>query len=164
LVADLSAPPALTVVRWTAPDRLDDILDMVRSAFAGLEPPSGVLNETVADLAARQRAGIVLVAQTGTAFVGSLFCEHKGDALYLTRMASAPAWRKSGIGRALLEAAKDEARRLGLKRLTLRVRVTLPGNLAYFKRAGFVVTGEGQEAGRTPYITMERALEPAGAG
>jgi GNAT superfamily N-acetyltransferase len=159
----VGAQPAFTVVRWTAPDRLEDVLALVHSAFAGFEPPSGVLNETVADVAARQRAGIVLVAQAGTDFVGSLFCQPKGDALYLTRMASAPARRKSGIGRALLEAAKEEARRLGLTRLTLRVRVTLPGNLAYFKRAGFVVTGEGQDPGRTPYITMERVLEPAAA-
>ncbi len=159
----MNKPPAFTVARWTSPDRLDDILALVHSAFAGFEPPSGVLNETVADVAARQRNGLVLVAQAGSDFVGSMFCETKGDAFYLTRMATAPAWRKSGIGRALLQAAHDEARRLGLKRLTLRVRVTLPGNLAYFKRAGFVETGTGQDPGRTPYITMERVLDLAGA-
>ena len=62
-----------------------------------------------------------------------------------------------------MQAADDEARRLGLMRLALRVRITLPGNLAYFKRAGFVETGTGQDPGRTPYITMERALKLAGA-
>jgi GNAT superfamily N-acetyltransferase len=155
--------PAFKISRWTSADRLDDILAMVHSAFAEFQPPSGVLDETVADLAARQRNGIVLVAQVGDEFVGSLFCERKGDALYLTRMVSAPAWRKAGIGRALLQAAEGDARRLGVSRLTLRVRVTLPGNLAYFKRAGFVETGAGQDPGRTPYITMERVLEPAGA-
>jgi predicted N-acetyltransferase YhbS len=158
----MRAPAGFTISRWTSPDRLDDILAMVHAAFAGFQPPSGVLNETVTDLAARQRAGIVLAAQSGTEFVGSLFCEQKGDALYLTRMASAPAWRKSGIGRALLATADDEGRRAGAKRLTLRVRVTLPGNLAYFKRAGFIETGTGQEPERTPHITMERVLEPAG--
>ena len=159
----MAASSAFTISRWTSSERLDDLLAMVHAAFAGFEPPSGVLNETVGDLAARQRAGFVLVAQAGHHFVGSLFCERKGDALYLTRMASAPAQRKSCIGQALLNAAIDEARRLGLKRLTLRVRITLPGNLAYFKRAGFIETGTGQDPGRVPYITMENVLEPAGA-
>lgn len=153
----MNAPP-FTVVRWTAAERLDELLAMIHSAFAAFEPPSGVLDETVADLARRQRDGMVLVAQAGGAFVGSVFCEVKGDALYLTRMAAAPARRNAGIGRALLRAAVGEARRLGLKRLTLRVRVTLPGNLAYFKRVGFIETGTGQDPGRTPYITMERVL------
>jgi predicted N-acetyltransferase YhbS len=159
----VAAPSAFTIARWTSSERLDDLLAMVHAAFAGLEPPSGVLSETVADLAARQRAGFVLVAQAGNIFVGSLFCEPKGDALYLTRMASAPARRKSGIGQALLNAAINEARSFGLTRLTLRVRITLPGNLAYFSRAGFIETGKGQDPGRVPYITMERVLEPAGA-
>ena len=156
----MRATPAFTISRWTSPERLDDIMAMVHSAFAEFQPPSGVLSETAANLAARQRSGFVLVAQTGDEFIGSLFCELKGDALYLTRMATAPARRKAGIGRALLKAADDEARRLGLKRLALRVRVTLPGNLAYFSRAGFAETGAGQDPGRTPYISMERKLVP----
>ena len=158
----MAEPSAFTITRWTSTARLDDLLAMVRAAFAGVEPPSSVLSETVADLAARQLAGFVLVAQAGQNCVGSLFCERKGDALYLTRMASAPARRNSGIGQALLSAAADQARSLGLKRLTLRVRVTLPGNMAYFKRAGFIETGKGQDLGRVPYITMENVLEPAG--
>jgi GNAT superfamily N-acetyltransferase len=158
----MTTSPAFTVTRWTSPDRLGDILAMLHSAFAGLQPPSSILNETVANLAASQRNGFVLVARAGHDFVGSMFCETKDDALYLTRMASAPAWRKLGIGRALLKAADGEARGLGLKRLTLRVRVTLPGNLAYFTQAGFVAIGTGQDPGRTPYITMQRLMDGAG--
>lgn len=161
-MADLAEPAAFTISRWTSNERLDEIMALVHSAFGGLQPPSGVLSETTDDLAVRQRNGFVLVAQSGGEFVGSLFCESKGAALYLTRMATAPAWRNKGVGRALLQNADDEARRLGRTRLTLRVRVTLPGNLAYFKRAGFAETGAGQDPGRTPYISMERVLLPAG--
>jgi len=159
----MNALPAFTISRWTGTDRLGDILNMIHSAFAGFDPPSGVLDETVADIAACQRAGFVLVAQSGKEFVGSMFCECKGDALYLRRLAAAPAWRKRGVGRALLKTAEDEARHIGAKRLTLRVRVTLPDNLAYFKIAGFGQTGEGQDPGRTPYTIMERVLIPSGA-
>jgi predicted N-acetyltransferase YhbS len=160
----MTAPTAFRIHRWTTSERLGDIMAMIHTAFAGFEPPSGVLNETVADLATRQRDGLVLVAQAGERFIGSVFCARKGDALYLTRLACAPDWRRRGVGRALMAAAESEARAGGAARLTLRVRVTLPDNLAYFARAGFAVTGEGQEDGRTPFYTMERRLSsPPGA-
>lgn len=146
------------VRRWTAPERLDDIMAMVHAAFAGLQPPSGVLKETTADLAARQRDGFVLVAMADGDFVGSLFCAEKDGSLYLTRMATRPDWRRRGVGRSLMAAAEGEARGLGLPKLLLRVRKTLPDNLAYFKTFGFVVTGEGQEGGRTPFDVMEKVL------
>ncbi|MEP7029923.1 MAG: GNAT family N-acetyltransferase [Pseudolabrys sp.] len=154
----MSAHAAYTISQWTSAERHDDIMAMVHAAFGEFQPPSSVLNETAADLAARQRDSVVLVAQTGGEFIGSVFCAPKGDALYLTRLAAAPRWRKAGVGGALLQAAEAQARELGAKRLTIRVRVTLPGNLAYFKRAGFIETGTGQDPGRTPYITMERVL------
>jgi len=149
---------AVDVRPWRSPDRLDDIMAMVHASFVEFTPPSGVLKETAADLAQRQRDGVVLVAMAGDAFVGSVFCARKGDALYLTRMATHPAWRRRGIGTALMRAAEAEARAAGLPKLLLRVRKTLPGNLAYFSKFGFAVVGEGQEGGRTPFDVMERTL------
>jgi len=52
-----------------------------------------------------------------------------------------PAWRRRGIGRALLEAAADEARRRGARRLTLRVFTPNVGARALYDSAGFVVEG-----------------------
>jgi predicted N-acetyltransferase YhbS len=148
----------VTIQRWTSPERLDEIMGMVHAAFDGFTPPSGVMKETAADLAKRQRDGFVLVAMDGGGFIGSLFCAVKDNSLYLTRMATRPDLRGSGVGRALLHAAQDEARRMGLPKLSLRVRKTLPGNLDYFARFGFVVVGEGQEDGRTPFDVMEKVL------
>jgi ribosomal protein S18 acetylase RimI-like enzyme len=155
----MTAPAAFSIRRWTASGRLGDIMAMIHDAFGGLVPASGVLKETVAGLAARQRDGFVLVAQAGERFIGSVFCARKGDALYLTRLATAPDWRRRGVGRALMAAAESEARAGDATRLTLRVRVTLPGNLDYFRKLAFIVTGEGQEDGRTPFYTMERRLD-----
>ncbi|MGC1694614.1 MAG: GNAT family N-acetyltransferase [Pseudolabrys sp.] len=154
----MAAPPVFTVSRWTTADRLGDIMAMIYAAFGAFEPPSGVLKETVADLAARQRDGLVLVAQAGERFIGSLFCACHSDALYLTRLATAPDWRKRGVGRALIAVAESEARASGVMRLTLRVRKNLPGNRAYFERFGFAVTGDGADPGRPPYDAMELRL------
>jgi predicted N-acetyltransferase YhbS len=158
----VGASPAFTVSRWTSAVRLGDIMAMIHVAFGAFEPPSGVLKETVADLAARQRDGLVLVAQNGERFIGSLFCARQSDALYLTRLATTPDWRRRGVGRALIAAAESEARASGVMRLTLRVRKNLPGNRAYFERLGFIVTGEGADPGRPPYDAMERLLVAAG--
>jgi ribosomal protein S18 acetylase RimI-like enzyme len=117
-----------------------------------------VLKETTDDLAQRQRDGFVLVAMSGEDFIGSMFCAVKDNSLYLTRMATRPDLQNRGIGRALMQAAEDEARRMRLPKLSLRVRKTLPGNLAYFSKLGFVVVGEGQEGGRTPFDVMEKPL------
>jgi GNAT superfamily N-acetyltransferase len=149
---------AYSIKRWTSAERLDDIMAMVHAAFAHFTPPSGVLKETAADLAKRQREGFVLVAMEGDAFIGSVFCAEKDGSLYLTRMATRPELQRHGVGRALLQAAEDEARRSSLPKLLLRVRQTLPDNLAYFEKHGFVVIGEGQEGGRTPFHIMEKRL------
>jgi predicted N-acetyltransferase YhbS len=147
-----------SIQRWTSSERLDDIMAMVHAAFDGFTPPSGVLKETAADLAQRQRDGFVLVAMEGDDFIGSIFCAEKDGMLYLTRMATRPDLQRRGIGRALLAAAEIEARGLGLPTLMIHVRKTLPGNLAYFSKLGFVVVGEGQEGGRTPFDVMEKPL------
>lgn len=149
---------AFSIGRCSDPNRLGDILAVVHAAFAEFQPPSSVLMETVSDVEARLRAGPIIVAQSADGFVGSLFCAHNGDVLYLTRLATLPSWRGRGIGAALLAVAEREARGLGAKRLTLRVRTNLPDNQRYFERAGFAVTGEGQDQGRPPYFTMQRDL------
>ena len=134
------------------------ILALVHEAFGVLTPPSGALNETIDDVAARFKAGPVLIAQADGELVGSLYCALKDGGFYLTRMAVRPDRQKQGIGRALLKAAEAEARTLGVQKLTLRVRLNLPENRAYFERAGFRVTGQGQDPGRPPYDAMERRI------
>jgi len=153
--------PVFAVSRCADVERRGDILRLVHAAFGRLSPPSGALNETIDDVAARFAAGPVLIAEANGELIGSVYCTIKGDGLYLTRMAVAPARQKQGVGRALLKAAEDEARRLGARKLTLRVRLNLPDNRAYFERAGFTVTGQGQDPGRPPYEAMERPLAPA---
>ena len=149
---------AVAVSRCAGAAQFAAILALVHEAFGRLTPPSGALNETLDDVAARFKAGPVLIAEADGAFVGSLYCAPKGGGLYLTRMAVRPDRQKQGIGRALLMAAEAEARALGAQKLTLRVRVNLPENRSYFERAGFRVTGQGQDPGRPPYEAMERRL------
>ena len=154
----MSAP--VVISRCADAGQFAAILALVHAAFGGLTPPSGALKETIDDVAARFAAGPVLLAQADGELVGSLYCALKDGGLYLTRMAVRPDRQKQGLGRALLTAAEAEAHALGVPRLTLRVRLNLPDNRAYFERAGFRVTGRGQDPGRPPYDAMERPIVP----
>ena len=147
-----------SVARWRSADRLDELLAVVHAAFAGFDPPSSVLRETVADVAARQRDGLIIVAQADGAFIGSVFAAPKDGSLYVTRLAVLPAWRNRGVGAALMTAVENEARAAQCAKITLRVRISLPGNRAYFEKLGFAVIGRGQDDGRPPYDAMERLL------
>lgn len=148
----------IVVSRCTDETRGCDILALVHEAFGRLTPPSGALDEMLDDVAARFRAGPVLIAQENGELVGSVYCALKDGGLYLARMAVRPDRQNRGIGRALLAAAEAQARALGVRRLTLCVRLNLPANRAYFERAGFRVVGQGQDPGRPPYDAMERRI------
>ena len=97
-------PSGIAVTRCADDSRRGDILALVHEAFGGLSPPSGALNETIDDVAARFAAGPVLIAEAGGELIGSVYGAVKEGGLYLTRMAVRPDWQKCGVGRALLKA------------------------------------------------------------
>ncbi|MDR3406987.1 MAG: GNAT family N-acetyltransferase, partial [Methylovirgula sp.] len=81
-------------------------------------------------------------------------------ALYIGRVSVAPGWRGRGIARALLAAGEAEARRRGLERMTLRVRLALEDNQRLFAGFGFAPVGQGAHPGyRQPtFLVMEKRL------
>ena len=127
-----------------------------------IDPPSSALKETAADFAARLKDETCFVVEADGRLIASIFCAADGDALYVGRLAVAPAFRRRGIASALVEAAKDEARRLDLKRVTLGARIALPGNVALFRRHGFVVVRETCHPGFTTPTSYDMELRLAG--
>ncbi|WDG19623.1 GNAT family N-acetyltransferase [Microbacterium sp. Clip185] len=84
--------------------------------------------------------GIILVAEredrTVVGFVHVI--EFDGGA-HLEQVSVLPAFGGQGIGRALVEAAKDAARRAGYARLTLRTFADVPWNAPFYASAGFAI-------------------------
>ena len=167
----MTAPP-FVISRLTDEAQAAALHALVQGVFGALkiDPPSSMLRETVADVAARLRRETCFVARAEGRLIGSVFCvvafssevdtgsrqenastqdSRAGAALYIGRLAVAPDWRRRGVAGALIEAAKDEARRLGARRMTLKARIALADNVALFRRHGFAVVAEETHSGYT---------------
>lgn len=97
--------------------------------------------EIYADLAAR---GLVLMADHEGGAVGFAACEPYPDALHLKELAVAHRFQGQGIGRALVDAVAEEARRRALPAVTLTTFADLPWNGPWYERLGFTELREGQ--------------------
>jgi len=137
---------------------------LIREAFAAqsraTDPPSSALGETTASVSAKLAAGGGAGAEADGALVGVVLWAEKDGALHIGRVSTSPAWRGQGIGRALLTAGEAEARRRGLKRMTLRVRLALGENQRLFAGFGFAPAGQGAHPGypEPTFLVMEKRL------
>jgi GNAT superfamily N-acetyltransferase len=154
--------PARIAVRRAPADFADweKVRTLILDAFAymqgRIDPPSSALRMTAASMAEDAMAGALLLAECGSGLVGCAFVRPKGDALYVAKLAVRPDLQARGIGRALLAAARDEARAHGLAALELQTRIELTENHATFARLGFVKIAATAHPGftRPTSITM----------
>jgi ribosomal protein S18 acetylase RimI-like enzyme len=135
---------AFTISRLTDTQRVGELHAVVTAAFRNLQidPPSGVLKETVAGFLDRMKSETVLVAERDGVLIGGVFCASQADSLYVGRLAVRGDVRRLGVASGLLDAAKDEALRLGKSKVTLSTRISLTSNIALFTNHGFVKVAE----------------------
>ena len=141
--------PEFAARRFVDGSRIGELLALAHGAFRDLaiDPPSSALKETARDFDARLKSETCFVVEAEGRLIGCVFCIPQGDSLYIGRLAVAPDWRRRGVASVLIEAAKDEARRIGAARITLKARILLASNLALFKRHGFAIAGEETHEG-----------------
>lgn len=145
-------------------DRYDELLSVIRSAFAymdgRIEPPSSAHRLTAASLKDKALVEIVFLAVDHDEIVGCIFCRPEPDCLYVGKLAVLPQSQGLGAGRALLSAAEWEARALELPALRLETRVELVENHARFRARGFEKTAESCHPGydRITSIEMTKRL------
>ena len=163
------APMAPTPRRASScgPLRVEDAdaaAEVIREAFAAqsrpTDPPYSALGETAESVSAKLADGGGAGAEAGGALVGVVLWAEKNGALTIGRVSVLPAWRGQGIARALLAAGEAEARRRGLARMTLRVRLALDENQRLFAGCGFAAVRQGAHPGyaAATFVVMEKAL------
>ena len=80
-----------------------------------------------------------IVALCDGEIAGYLGCHHIVDEAFIANVAVFPAFRRRGVGRALVETAKSDA--VSLYRLTLEVRASNEGAIALYRSLGFIEDG-----------------------
>lgn len=137
---------------------------LIRAAFAAqgvaTDPPSSALRETGESIAAHLADNGGAAAESAGTLAGLVLWAERDGGLYLGRLAVLPPWRGRGVARALIGAAEAEARRRGLPRLHLRVRLALDDDRRLFAASGFHVASEGAHPGYAAptFAVMEKAL------
>jgi ribosomal protein S18 acetylase RimI-like enzyme len=70
---------------------------------------------------------------------GSVMVGHDGHRGWLYYVATSPAARRSGLGRAMVEAAEQWLRKRGVSKAQLLVRQTNPEAVTFYEHLGFEV-------------------------
>ena len=141
------------------------IADLVRLAFstqsAQTNPPSSALKETPASITRELSLGGGAVVLDAGALVGAVLWKEEEGSLYVGRLAVGPSQRRRGIARMLMAECEREARRRGLMRMHLGVRLELEDNRRLFLSCGFVdaefLSHEGFS--EPTWVRMERRLK-----
>jgi ribosomal protein S18 acetylase RimI-like enzyme len=102
---------------------IDRILDLWAEGAENASRPTDT-REAVTALVHRDPEAVILAEQDGE-LIGSVIAGWDGWRYHLYRLAVRPAWRRRGIGAALLRAAEDRFRALGATRADAMV---LDGN------------------------------------
>ena len=107
-----------------------------------LEPPSSTHQETVEDVQRAFDTGGAALAWVGGEAVGSARFQLHPDHLYVGRVSTLPDWRGRGIASALMTFLAGHARTLALHEIRVEVRLSLPSNVALYRRLGFHIVSE----------------------
>jgi N-acetylglutamate synthase-like GNAT family acetyltransferase len=152
------------LIRTARPEEAEAIVALIQRAFGEyrgkLRPESGALRETAETIRAAMKADRILLAERAGRVLGCVSVRWKEDCAYAGRLAVEPMERGIGVGRALVAAAEAEARRMGMDRLRVDVRLKLRDNRAFFRALGFVEGAERCHAGfsQPTYVELEKML------
>jgi N-acetylglutamate synthase-like GNAT family acetyltransferase len=132
-------------VRGARPEDVDAAVALVESAYRGEVSRSGWTTE--ADLLDGQRTDAdevravlpyLLVAESEGALVACCTLEPKDKYAYFGMFAVRPGLQGGGLGSALLVAAEERARRLGLPRVEMTVLSVRTELIAFYERRGYI--------------------------
>lgn len=150
-------------IRPATPADLDALVSIERAAAVRFEPfgLADVMATVVTpreDLERGARDGGLFVATLDGVPVGFALAHPLDGALHLDELDVLPAHGRRGLGRALVEAVVDLARRRDLTAVTLSTLRSVPWNAPWYTRLGFHVLAENAW---TPHLRELVAHEAA---
>lgn len=138
-----------------------EIHRLTNLAFGGygwLDPPSGALSETEADVLQDLTRDHGLLASVEGRTVAGLRFESRPDHVHVRRVAVDPAFQRRGIGRALMEWIHEYCRAEGIREVRVGVRSQLPGNRLFYEQLGYQVIAGHSHPGHTDVTWYEMSF------
>ena len=111
------------------------------------------LTETLDDLLAEYRKGIVLKAVNGDKIIGSVRAYAEGDTVYVGKLIVHPDYQNRGLGKRLLETIES---RLQKKRFELFTGGKSERNLQFYEKAGYTRFKEETGESGITYVYLEK--------
>jgi N-acetylglutamate synthase-like GNAT family acetyltransferase len=135
---------------------IDEIITAAYSKYLARmdRPPAPMLR----DYALAVEQGAVWVA--GTPIAGLISLSPAGDSLLVENLAVHPAAQGAGLGRALMDFAEQQARKLRLPRLALYTNEVMTENQAIYAHLGYQETARRSEDGYQR-VFMQKELPSA---
>jgi len=128
--------PDIRIFPMTMAD-YDEAMDLWRDTEGmGLRPADAPEH---IDRYLRRNPGLSFVARDGDVLVGTVLCGHDGRRGYLQHLAVARAYRKQGIGRALVQRVLDELRAIGINKCHIFVLKENASVVAFWEHIGWFV-------------------------
>jgi ribosomal protein S18 acetylase RimI-like enzyme len=139
----------------TAKDRdIPQLVQLINSAYRGEESKKGWTHEadliegtlrtdaaSIKELIQKPDA-VLLKCNLGEDLIGCVYLEKKANRLYLGMLSVSPAIQAKGIGKKLLAAADEHARKNGCDRIEMTVISVRNELIAWYERNGYRNTGK----------------------
>jgi len=141
------------------------LFSILQAAFAEyrdrLDPPSGVHHETVETLRRKLETGYASLAYLDDVAAGCIFYQREDRYLYFGRLSVLPAYRRHGVGHALIRHVEAEAVKWQLPCVQLGVRLALPELQAFYESLGYRIIRLGTHTGyaEPTFAVMEKDVK-----
>jgi len=135
-------------IRAATPADAAAVRDCIAAAFEPYIARMGKLpGPMTIDVGAEIAAGHVWVADAGEAVVGALVQYRAALGFYIDTVAVDPRLQKTGVGKALLQFAEQEALRRGFDAIYLCTNAQMTENQVFYPRIGYVEFERKHDAG-----------------
>jgi ribosomal protein S18 acetylase RimI-like enzyme len=131
-------------IKEASSSEIDIVYHTMKEAFSEyigkLNPPSGALSETTQDiLNVINQGGGAIIAWDGLTAVGSTRYKFKDHYMYIGRVSVPPEFRGNGIFKQMLAFIEGLARERNLSETRVEVRLSIPVNVALYKKLEYEI-------------------------
>ncbi len=156
MATELGRQRPQSAIRTLRAEDTPAVADILRESPEAVFWPEASIKEVL-----QWQGTVGIASETSGHVLSFLICRQAGGEAEILNLAVAKRHRRKGEGGALLSAAMEALRALGVSRVFLEVRETNHAAIAFYRKHGFAETGHREGYYRDPpegALVMERKL------